>query len=94
MNRPLTLSAAMTATALVLLANLGQKPEAAAALQVEVPGVSCTKKIVSEACSSCSELGVMDNECKSGNEYKACSSTSSQCTNGAQCDQHAGSDPC
>lgn len=46
---------------------------------------SCTKKIVSKACTSCSEPGVLDTDCKSGNDFKECSGSYTTCQNGAQC---------
>jgi hypothetical protein len=54
---------------------------------------SC-KKLKSSSCTSCSELGVMDIECKSGRVFKECSSTTTTCTNGASCDAHVGGAAC
>ena len=55
---------------------------------------SCTKRIDSNPCTACSELGVMDNECKSGHDFMECSGSFTTCNNGTQCDQHVGSNPC
>jgi len=91
-----TVSAALATTAIIFFVALGQTSEAAIPAQGGTGGEprSCTKKIVVSACTSCAELGVQDKECKSGTDFEECSATSHTCSNGANCDQHAGASAC
>ena len=98
-HRVLSATALLVAAAVVL--NVQQASSAAGVketlltqggIQPEPRG--CTKKIVSSACTACSELGVLDNECKSGHDWKVCSSSFTECQNGAKCDASVGSEPC
>ena len=79
--------------AIGVLANLPQVPEAAPLPQQGgMPG--CRYKITMSACTSCSQTGVQDIECKSGMAFEGCNTGFMKCQNGAQCDQHSGVGPC
>lgn len=96
--RSLCLACALTVAALAL-ASRGTNASAAPPTpeyEESNPGQSatCTKKIVSSPCTSCSEPGVQDIECKPGRDYEDCSNSPYTCPNTALCDQATGGDPC
>jgi len=92
MNKPLaTFALALGASLLALVGN----PSQAATQQGEGPPLPRCKKVQSNPCNSCAELGVLDLECKSGDEYKDCDDgTDHVCSNSAICNQAVGDGTC
>lgn len=88
----------MAAAAATVFCVAGGAPHALAAAPSPQGGivpqpVGC-KKIVSGTCTSCSIPSTADDECKSGQDFKTCSTTHVTCDNGAQCDTATGGAAC
>lgn len=99
--KPRVLTATALAMVVAVVLNVQQASSAAGVNQpllaqggIQPEPRGCTKKIVSGSCTACSEPGVMDNECKSGHDWKVCSGSFTECQNGAKCDASVGSEPC
>jgi len=94
-QRTVTLLATSCFAGLALLVGMGLEPAAAApAVDWPIGPPRGCKKVVSSSCTSCSESGVMDIECKSGTVFEDCNTGFTSCQNGSQCDQHEGSGSC